>query len=192
MSWQGRIERSLVAALVIMVVASFLLTLIDSVQISVKNRLYRQVLKELINTDYTDRNLRDPTYLEMEEFLARDRTDSNGDDSYICGNFANDVKKNALKEGIRCAGVIIRFGNEKIFGAEERGHALVAFETTDRGVIFIEPQKDKEVKVALGVRYFRDNGLREWITEDFDDVIIVWVSDDFDDTITEIEIYWPK
>lgn len=192
MSWQGRIEEGLAVILAVVVVVSFLVTLMDSAQISVENRLYRQVLKELINVDYTDRNLKNPTYLEMKEFLARDRTDSKRDDSYICGNFANDVKRNAIGKEIRCAGVIIRFGNEKIFGAEERGHALVAFQTTDRGIIFIEPQRDKEVKVTLGIHYFEDNGLKEWVSEDFDDVIIVWVSDDFDDTVTEIEVYWPK
>ncbi len=191
MSWQGRIERGLAVILAVVVVATFLLTIKEVTQISIGNRLYRQVLKELINTDYTDRKLRDPTYLEMEEFLARDRTNSNGDDSYICGNFANDVKKSAIAKGIRCAGAIIWF-REKIFGNEVRKHALVAFQTADRGIIFIEPQRDKEVKVALGIRYFKDNGLKEWVSEDFDDVIIIWVSDDFDDTITKIEIYWPK
>ena len=34
--------------------------------------------------------------------------------------------------------------------AEKWGHALVAFETVDRGLIFIEPQSDREVKLVIG------------------------------------------
>ncbi|MGP3668260.1 MAG: hypothetical protein ACKD6N_06990 [Candidatus Bathyarchaeota archaeon] len=33
-------------------------------------------------------------------------------------------------------------------------HALVVFETMDKGLVFIEPQVDREVKVGVGVRYW--------------------------------------
>lgn len=126
---------------------------------------------DLKKTNY-DCSLRDPTYREMKDFLARDKTNFNkyrrnvffGIDWYDCVYFSRDVKKNAIKEGIRCAYVYICKFNK--FN-EKKPHALVAFNTTDRGVIFIEPQLDKEMKVAVGSKYWSD-------------------------TITSYRIYWPR
>lgn len=112
--------------------------------------------EELRKTDY-DCELRDPSYKEMKEFLTRDKTNLNeGSEGmffglfgyYDCSNFTRDVKRNAIKKGIRCAGVFIWFKEG------ESGHALVAFDTIDKGVIFIEPQTDEEVEVAVGIIYF--------------------------------------
>lgn len=112
--------------------------------------------KELRKVDY-NYELRDPTYDEMKEFLARDETDSNDFNkgilgvfgNYDCSNFARDVRENAIKKGIRCACVLIRFLNRA-------GHAIIAFNTIDRGVIFIEPQTDKEMKVVVGGKYWNN------------------------------------
>ena len=89
----------------------------------------------------------DPTYQDMREFLERDRTDEQKyvKDVYECRHFATDVCNNAERAGIRCAFVSICF--------PEGGHALVAFNTVDRGLIFIEPQDDSEVKVEVGKPY---------------------------------------
>lgn len=110
--------------------------------------------EELLKTDYNC-ELRDSTYREMKDFLARNKTDSNDFKEgifgifgrYSCRNFSRDVKVNAIKEGIRCASVFVRFNDGE-------GHGLVAFRTVDRGVIFIEPQNDKEVEIAAGIRYW--------------------------------------
>lgn len=115
---------------------------------------------------------RNPTYKEAMDFIARDQTDKNEyiEGEYTCLNFAADVNRNAEAEGIRCAVVFIEFKGRR------EGHVLIAFETLDRGLIFIEPQTDKEVKVAIGVRYYRDNEL-------------AWTAP-FDDTIVKITIIW--
>ena len=88
--------------------------------------------------------LRNPTHKEMREFLARDETDSNpyvvGE--YNCVDFSAQLSNNAEANGIRVAYVRIR--------AKEWGHVLVAFETADRGLIFIEPQSDREVELVIG------------------------------------------
>ncbi len=88
--------------------------------------------------------LYNPTYKEMREFLARDETDSNpfviGE--YVCSDFAAQLNNNAEANGIRVAYVRIR--------SKEWGHAVVAFETVDRGLIFIEPQSDREVGLVIG------------------------------------------
>jgi len=85
-----------------------------------------------------------PTHKGMREFLARDETDSNPyvAGEYNCVDFSAQLSNNAEANGIRVAYVRIR--------AEEWGHVLVAFETADRGLVFIEPQSDREVKLVIG------------------------------------------
>ncbi len=93
-----------------------------------------------------------PTYAEMWRFLLEDKTDKNPyiPGAYTCLEFSRDVNNNAEEQGIRCALVLIFFRDGK-------GHAIVAFETTDKGLIFIEPQRDQEVKVAIGIDYAKVN-----------------------------------
>ena len=88
--------------------------------------------------------LYNPTYKEMREFLASDETDSRSfvTGEFVCSDFAAQLNNNAEANGIRAAYVRIR--------SKEWGHAVVAFETVDRGLIFIEPQSDREVKLVIG------------------------------------------
>jgi len=88
--------------------------------------------------------LRNPTHKEMREFLARDKTDSNPfiRGEYVCSDFAAQLNNNAEADGIRAAYVRIR--------SKKWGHAVVAFETVDRGLIFIEPQSDREIELVIG------------------------------------------
>ena len=91
--------------------------------------------------------LRNPTYNELREFLDRDDTDSNPyvGGEYVCFHFAAELNNNAEASGIRA-------GYVRLF-AKEWGHAAVAFETVDRGLVFIEPQSDKEVELVIGEPY---------------------------------------
>jgi hypothetical protein len=115
--------------------------------------------EELLRAGKVSRN---PTYQEMKDFLRRDTTDLHVyAGSYDCENFASDVCNNAEAEGIRAAVVLLRFG--------ETGHEIVAFETTDKGLIFIEPQNDSEVTVEVGQRY-----LREFGGETIKRFIVIW------------------
>lgn len=92
------------------------------------------------------RNLRNPTYQEALEFVRSDQTDRNEyNQTYTCFNFASDFVNNALKEGYRCAYVVIEFP-----GAE---HAIVAFNTVDKGLVFIEPQNDEPITLTVGQPY---------------------------------------
>jgi len=88
--------------------------------------------------------LYNPTHKEMREFLASDETDSCSfvTGEFVCTDFAAQLNNNAEAEGIRAAYVRIR--------SKKWGHALVAFETVDRGLIFIEPQSDSAVKLVTG------------------------------------------
>lgn len=114
---------------------------------------------------------RNPTYQEVKKFLKDDKTNEKRyiPSVYTCEDFSADVNNNAEKIGFRCGFVILHFKGT------EYGHALIVFETIDKGLIYIEPQNDKEVKVALGVKYWIDNGFEP---------------QQFDDTIVKITIVW--
>ena len=93
--------------------------------------------------------LSDPTYEAMTSFLASDKTDQNtyNVNTYNCQNFCADVITNAAKVKIRCAFVSI---DEK-----ESGHAIIAFNTIDKGLVYIEPQNDDEVNLQVGKHYYQ-------------------------------------
>ena len=91
--------------------------------------------------------LRNPTYNELTEFLAADKTDSNTfiSGEYVCFDFAAELNNSAEANGIRAAYVRIR--------SKEWAHAVVAFETVDKGLIFIEPQSDMKIELVTGRPY---------------------------------------
>jgi len=95
---------------------------------------------ELVNNP----NATNPTYAELVAFVKADATDTKAyvEESYrvggfegkahVCADFAEDVHNNAEAAGIRAAWVSIDFEGE------DEGHALNAFETTDRGLVYID------------------------------------------------------
>lgn len=92
---------------------------------------------ELINNP----NATNPTYAKLVAFIKEDSTDEHPyrDESffpvsllYVCSDFAQDVHNNAEVAGIRAAWVGIDFEGD------DEGHALNAFETTDRGLVYID------------------------------------------------------
>ena len=120
--------------------------------------------------------LRDPSYQEMKDFLKQDETSEQEylRDEYICVDFAANVKANAAREGVRCAYVVIEY-------LGTTGHAIVAFDTTDRGLVYIEPQFDWDVEPEIGRRYYQ--------------CVIPppgqhMVEPDYDDTIARIIVIW--
>jgi len=91
-------------------------------------------------------NVRDPTRQEALRFICSDQTDKNQyNESYTCINFANDFRSNALNEGYRCGYVTIEF--------PEARHAIVCFNTSDKNLIFIEPQNDEIVTLSIEQQY---------------------------------------
>jgi hypothetical protein len=75
----------------------------------------------------------DPTYNQMVDFIRRDSTDEHPyiPGSFTCGDFAEMVQNNAEKAGYKCAWVSINLEDGK-------KHACNAFNTTDRGIVFID------------------------------------------------------
>jgi hypothetical protein len=76
---------------------------------------------------------KDPTWQELLDFLYQDRTDKKlyVTGVFMCGSFAEEVHNNAEAKGIRAAFVVIHFYNEQ-------SHAIDAFKTTDRGLVYID------------------------------------------------------
>jgi hypothetical protein len=79
-------------------------------------------------------NAVDPTWQQLEAFLIADNTDKEAYDleTHPCGVFAEELQNNAEAAGIRAAWVAIDF----VGGGD--GHALDAFNTTDKGLVFID------------------------------------------------------
>jgi len=93
--------------------------------------------------------LRDPTYDEAIAFINSDKTDENGyTQDYVCYDFTADFDSNAFQVGYRCGFVYIEF--------TDSAHSIVCFNTTDRGLIYIEPQNDEIVDIAVGQIYLGD------------------------------------
>jgi len=115
--------------------------------------------------------LSNPTHKEMREFLAGDKTDLKPyiEGEYVSFDFAVELNNNAEANGIRAAYVAIL--------SKEWGHGMVAFETIDRGLIFIEPQTDKEVELVIGEPFpWYQVGARR--------------TRGYDDPLVEIQIIW--
>jgi hypothetical protein len=74
----------------------------------------------------------DPTWVELLEFIQSDRTDQHAyvEGHYVCMHFAMALHNNAERAGIRAAYVVVEFPGTS--------HALNAFKTTDRGLVFID------------------------------------------------------
>jgi hypothetical protein len=128
---------------------------------------YKPATEQETSTGYA---LRNPTYQEMKVFLAQDNTDSKTytEDEYVCVDFSAAVNNNAEAKGIRCAMV-------DIFHPEGFGHTIVAFETIDRGLIFIEPQFDREVELVVGKSYAQINNFTPAPRDDtIERFIIIW------------------
>ncbi len=96
--------------------------------------------------------LKDPTYEEVIAFLGQDETDENEyvEDTYgvyVCSHFARDVCNNAEEAGFRCAFVELRY--------LDGGHAIIAFDTIDEGLVYFVPQTDDRVSPVIGKRYYQ-------------------------------------
>lgn len=120
--------------------------------------------------------LHNPTYAEVKDFLAQDKTDQvpYNELTYVCTHYARDVINHAVDKGIRTAYVEIRHPGI--------GHSIVAFDTIDKGIVYFEPQYDSEVRPALGKKLWqcmlpKDDGT-------------TFSAPNYDDTINDVLIIW--
>jgi len=99
---------------------------------------------ELINS----KNAKDPTWQQLQAFLVQDPTDEHfySDLFYTCGNFAEELHNNAEAYGIKTAFVVVEFYS----GAP---HALNAFKTTDKGLVYIDVTSDEALFGSIGFSF---------------------------------------
>lgn len=90
---------------------------------------------------------KNPTFKEVRDFILKDPTNRNEFvlNQYECRHFATEVNNNAEAEGIRTAFVLL--------GYNQGQHAVVAFDTVDKGLVYIEPQTDAAIHPEVGASY---------------------------------------
>ena len=93
---------------------------------------YRNLLQ-----DIGESTLRDPTWEELREFLLADDTETllYHSEKFDCSGFALTLRDRAWRRGFRCAFVEVEF-------EDDNAHALTAFNTTDRGLVYIDDTGD--------------------------------------------------
>ena len=103
---------------------------------------------------------RNPTWAQLKAFLQSDTTDrcSYVEGNFTCGDFAERLHNNAEAAGLRAGIVAIELqspDNDIIVN-----HSLNMFETTDRGLVYIDDTSssqgfyaDKIVNVSVGSEY---------------------------------------
>lgn len=108
-----------------------------------------------------------PSWEELKAFLWEDKTDqlTYVVPAFVCHDFAKALQSNAKEAGWRCAYVSIGLSGGpdlRSYGIPlDAGHALNAFETTDRGLVYIDctsspgfsGNSDKAVNVKVGEDY---------------------------------------
>lgn len=94
-----------------------------------------------LESELTTHKLRRPSLSELQLFLSMEQTDKNQYKkwSYVCINFAADLKRNAARAGYNTSFVAVNYEYEE----GSAGHALNGAYLTDGSWVWIEPQNDK-------------------------------------------------
>ena len=96
--------------------------------------------------------VRNPTHDEVLEFIGEDETDEM---EYVVGefeclDFCMMFKNNAFERGYISYMVWIDFEGQTF------GHTIIGFNTTDLGMVYLDPQLDYFVDLGVGVDYWKD------------------------------------
>ena len=104
-------------------------------------------LSENVTSNNQTLTLKNPTFEEMRAFILKDTTSRKIFvlNKYECRHFATEVDNSAEATGWRCAFVLLCY--------KQGQHAVIAFDTIDRGLVFIEPQTDAAIDVKVGGTY---------------------------------------
>lgn len=115
-------------------------------------------LEESLTSIKTSKGVVNPDYNTLINFLQKDHTERrNYDyDFYDCTDFSNTFVKNFNRQGYYSCNVELEF--------EDSGHIIVGVMTTDKGLVFIEPQDDT---LVWGLKAGKDYcDLVNWDCED--------------------------
>ena len=111
-----------------------------------------------------------PSYTEAQQFVASTNTEIHTytAGSYTCVNFATDFRNSALRAGYLCGYTFVYFH-------DAQSHVLNCFNTTDKGLVFVEPQWGKFVNITIGKPYQYEN-----LTLSLDNNTVLWYYSDFE------------
>ncbi len=119
-------------------------------------------------TLHNNRDATNPSWAELKAFLANDKTDKQlyNYSTFVCGDFAEMLHNNAEASGISAAFVTVILGPCSYYSTSG-GHALNAFQTTDKGLVYIDctsslsanqgGNADKTVDVQVGKQYIPES-----------------------------------
>lgn len=101
---------------------------------------------------------KNPTYLEMSNFIKKDQTDKKKwTQDYQCGDFSREVIKNSQDEGYIAGLVFLEMYIYEYEGLEiNYGHDIICFNTSDKGLYFVEPQTDDIVSKSEMEAMYQD------------------------------------
>ena len=117
--------------------------------------------------------LRQATRSEIVAFLAKDTTDEITYDgmTFNCANYSAKVQANAKSAGLKCAYVELQYNIA--------AHAIVAFDSLDAGLIFVEPEEDwllDDIKVGTDYEEIYNEAAERYgyyVSPTIDDYIVV-------------------
>jgi hypothetical protein len=154
----------------------------------------QQVQIAALNATVQQLQLSRPTYEELQAFLASDRTNqrSPSDPSYVCLNFAHDLKTAAASHGLNMSFVVANIAVQvvsKSSGQSSSGililqptrfaHAFNSVMLQDGRTVYVEPQNDKIfldekslIKAKLEEMYPSSNYTIHGIT--IEDTVFIW------------------
>lgn len=121
--------------------------------------------------------LHNPSYSEAMSFIKTDKTNYKkyDEETFNCAHYSLEVNNESESRGIRCAYVFVNLSGEV-------AHALVAFNTTDKGILYIEPQSDEKVNLEVGKDYWADCVVEKSSR--------YYYEKDPDNIVEDYEIYW--
>jgi len=136
---------------------------LESDQTRLKNEKM-QLSKELSHY-----RLKRPTYYELLDFLANDGTSEHvyRKGSYVCMNFAWDLKANAIQQGWNISFVSINFDDPTGGG----GHACNGAYLADGSWVWIEPQTDRIYRDSVE-SYLESFFGVSWVQ--VEEIVVVW------------------
>ena len=125
----------------------------------------------------------DPTYQQMTDFLNNDPAMLKAFKSATYGDYArcSDVIADAIAQNYRCGLVSISFLRNPTDSNFSR-YTIIAFNTMDKGLIYIDPYSGTQAVLAIGLHYWArlapTPGFSSWAPPTWDDTIvkytIVW------------------
>ncbi|MEF8880124.1 MAG: hypothetical protein V5A64_07035 [Candidatus Thermoplasmatota archaeon] len=102
-----------------------------------------------IDSDFSEMNyseLKIPTKKQVKTFMEIDQTDKHVyiKDGFNCRDFSEMFRKNFTSLGYQCFHCLIDYKNQEV------NHRVIAVQTIDSGLVFVEPQSDKFIDVYPG------------------------------------------